>query len=244
MSALRSRSGGSLICTTFRRKYRSWRKPPVRMAGFEIAVGGRDHARADADALVGADRLDFALLQRAQQLGLQIDGQVANFVEEQRALAGGFEQTLLGVLRAGKRALDVAEQLRFDQRGHQRGAIHRRKGLVLARPGKMDRARHQFLARPALAENQHRIGVLRHFLDQLVHPLHPRGHPDQPAKSRPAAQLLAQQAVFLVHLDGVHQAVQLGTQFLHVKRFRDVVGGPQAAWLRWPWRSSRTASAR
>src|SRR6266403_925070 len=32
ISLLRSRSGGSLICTTFSRKYKSWRKVPERMA--------------------------------------------------------------------------------------------------------------------------------------------------------------------------------------------------------------------
>ena len=164
------------------------------------------------------------LLQGAQQFGLQIDGQVADFVQKQRALAGGFEQTLLGMLRAGERAFDVAEQFGFDQRGNQRGAVHRGERFILARPGKMNRARHQFLARAALSQDQDRIIMLRHFLDQLVDALHPRRDADESAETRPAVQLLAQQAVFLVDFDGMHQAIQLGAQFLDVKRLGDVVG--------------------
>ena len=48
--------------------------------------------------------------------------------------------------------------------------------------------------------------------------------PIKAAETGPAAQLLAQQAIFLVHFDGMNQAVQLGAQFLHVKRFGHVVG--------------------
>ncbi len=66
--------------------------------------------------------------------------------------------------------------------------------------------------------------MLRHFLNQLVHALHFRRDADKAAESRPAFQLLAQQAVFLVGFDGMRNAIQLGEQFLDVKRLGDVVG--------------------
>ena len=163
-------------------------------------------------------------LQGAEKLGLQVDGQVADFVQKQRALAGGFEQTLLGMLRSGERSLDVAEQFGFDQRGNQRGTVHRGKRLILPRPGKMNRARHQFLAGAALSQDQDRIVVLRDFLDQLVHALHAGRHAHESAKTGPALQLFAQQPVFLIGFDGMHQAIELGAQFLHVKWLRNVVG--------------------
>ena len=51
----------------------------------QIAVGGRDHAHVDGDHLRAADAADLALLERAQQLGLQLERQLADLVEEERA---------------------------------------------------------------------------------------------------------------------------------------------------------------
>ena len=66
-------------------------------------------------AFAAADRLDLALLQRAQQLDLRRQRQLADLVEEQRAAVGLDE--LAGVLfgGAGEGALLVAEQNRLDQ---------------------------------------------------------------------------------------------------------------------------------
>ena len=65
--------------------------------------------------LRAADRLDLALLQRAQQLDLRGRRQFADLVEEQRAAVGLDE--LAGVLvgGAGEGAFLVAEQNRLDQ---------------------------------------------------------------------------------------------------------------------------------
>ena len=51
----------------------------------EIDVGRGDQAEVGLDRLGAADALDLAFLDRAQQLGLQIEPQVADLVEEQRA---------------------------------------------------------------------------------------------------------------------------------------------------------------
>jgi hypothetical protein len=78
--------------------------------------------------------------------------------------------------------------------------------------------RYQFLARSALAQDQHRILVLAHFLDELVDPLHFGGDADQPTETGARAQLLAQDAIFLVQLDVPHHAIQLGAQLLGCER--------------------------
>ena len=63
----------------------------------------------------GRRRARHALLQEAQQLGLQRERHVADLVEEQRAAVGGLElaRGLLG--GAGEGARLVAEQLAFEQ---------------------------------------------------------------------------------------------------------------------------------
>ena len=57
----------------------------------EVDVGGDDEAELGPDRLGAADALDLALLDRAQQLGLQVEPQVADLVEEQRAAGGHLE---------------------------------------------------------------------------------------------------------------------------------------------------------
>ena len=52
----------------------------------QIAVGRRDDAHVDACAgVVGADRLNLAVLEEAQQQRLHAQAHLADFVEEQRA---------------------------------------------------------------------------------------------------------------------------------------------------------------
>ena len=62
-----------------------------------------------------ADRRDFALLQHAQQLGLQFERHFADFVEEDDAAFGRAEHAQRTAGGAGERALLVAEQLAFGQ---------------------------------------------------------------------------------------------------------------------------------
>ena len=115
MSSSRWRNAGTCTVTTERRKNRSWRNAPLLHLLLEVAVGRGDDAHVDGDLLLPADRLDAALLERAQQLRLQIDRQLADLVEEQRAAVGALERALAIRVGAGERAFDVTEQLRLDQ---------------------------------------------------------------------------------------------------------------------------------
>src|SRR5262249_45825377 len=81
----------------------------------EVAVGRRDEANVDFDRLEAADALELALLDRAQQLDLHFDGDLADLVEEQSSVIGELEAAGLARRRAGERALLVAEQLRFHE---------------------------------------------------------------------------------------------------------------------------------
>ncbi len=182
-------------------------------------------------AVHGAHWLHFALLQGAEKLCLEVDGHVGDFVQEDRAVRAGFEQSLAGLHRAGESSLHIAEEFRFDERGYQSGTVHGHERLFAARAGKMDGAGHEFLARPALPENQHRIIVLAHLLDHFVHALHFGGDANEAAETWAAAQLFAQDTVFLVEFDGVQQAVQLAAQLVDVEWFRHVVGSAQPCGL-------------
>ena len=51
----------------------------------QIAIGGRHHPYVHLDGFRTAQPLHLAFLQHAQQFGLQIHGQFADFVQEQGA---------------------------------------------------------------------------------------------------------------------------------------------------------------
>ena len=85
MSSGRSRSGGITIGNTDRRKYRVLAVLPRRHRRLQVAVGRGDHAHVDVQRRRAADALEGLLLERAQDLRLQRQRQIADFVEEQRA---------------------------------------------------------------------------------------------------------------------------------------------------------------
>ena len=124
MSSTRSRSGGMDRRMTLSRKYRSSRNAPIVDLRRQIAVGGGDQPHVDARVRpIGADALNLAGLEEAEQHHLHPHAHLADFVEEHRAVRRHFEQARLVAIRAGEAAADVAEQLRFEQRVGQPGAI-------------------------------------------------------------------------------------------------------------------------
>ena len=70
-----------------------------------------------------ADALELLLLQHAQQLRLQVEPHLGDFVEQQRAAVRALERALDALDRAGERALLVAEQRALDEAFGQRRAI-------------------------------------------------------------------------------------------------------------------------
>ena len=114
-----------------------------------------------------ADSLELPLLQDAQQLGLHARRQFSHLVQEHGAAGRLFQLAAFLHYRAGERALFVAEQLAFQQRFGERGAVDGHKRLRCARAVAMDGARHQFLAGAAFAAHQHRGHGGRRLGDEI-----------------------------------------------------------------------------
>ena len=79
----------------------------------QIAVGRGDHMDVHLPGFERTDALHFAVLDGAEQLGLQRQRQLADFVQKERPAIGVLEQPDLRFRRPGERAAHVAEQLRF-----------------------------------------------------------------------------------------------------------------------------------
>ena len=143
----------------------------------QIAVGGADHAQVELDRLLAADPLDLVLLERAQDLALQVHRQITDLVEEERPAVGQLELAQLLLVGAGERAALVAEQLALDQVGRNRRQVHRHERTGLAIAAGVDVARQHFLAGAGLAADQHRHRLGRDLVAHLHHAAHPARAP-------------------------------------------------------------------
>jgi hypothetical protein len=120
-----------------------------------------------------------AVFEHGQQLALQRRGKQADLVEKQRPAVRGLEKTGLRLTRVGERAALVAEDLGFEQRLGNRGAVHGDEGAIAASPGLVNRLRDKPLARAGLAEDQDRRSTTRAGLtrEQLLDLRPERGDP-------------------------------------------------------------------
>jgi hypothetical protein len=69
------------------------------MACDDVAVGGGDEPDVDAQFLRAADARERAVLQKAQQLGLQRLAHVGDFIEKNRAAVGFLDAAGLCFMR-------------------------------------------------------------------------------------------------------------------------------------------------
>ncbi len=90
--------------------------------GREVAVRRGDDAHVDLHVARVAEAPDVLLLQDPQELHLEIDGQLADLVEEQRAAGRLLEEAAAVGGGVGEGALPVAEELatRAGSRGSRR----------------------------------------------------------------------------------------------------------------------------
>ena len=95
-----------------------------------------------------------------------------------RAAIGERELALLVRRRAGERAAHVPEQLRFEQRFRDGGAVHLDERHVALRAAIVNRAGDQLLAGAGLAGDEHRALRLRDELGGPDDILHPAAAPD------------------------------------------------------------------
>ncbi len=126
----------------------------------QIAIGRGDKPDVDRNGAIPAQPLNLSLLQGAQELGLQVERQLAHFIEKERSLVRKFETPHLSCNRASECAFLVAEELAFQQPGGNSGAIHLHKRVLAPVAEAVNRAGKQFLAGSGFALDQNR-GICR-----------------------------------------------------------------------------------
>ena len=96
----------------------------------QIGVGGGHDAHVDADGFGRAQRHELALLDHAQQLGLGLERDGADLVEEDGPAVGDFEVAFARGHGAGEGAFDVAEERRFQQIRRNGAGVHGHEGML------------------------------------------------------------------------------------------------------------------
>src|SRR6185312_3200910 len=191
-------------------------------AGFEIAVGGGDDADIDLDGAIAAHAFQLALLQDAQQFGLHVGRDFADFIEQNRATVGEFETAFALGEYAGERSFFVAEKFAFNKVFRHGGAIHANERRAGARAFEIERAGDQFLAGAAFAMDQNRGVRARDFADELADVFHRGAVPEQFVGAA-FRLLLAEETVDAKQLRELFRFAQREFDLLVGKGFDDVI---------------------
>ena len=121
----------------------------------------------------------------------------------------------------------MAKEFGLQQVLRNRAAINRHERSGGASTAAMDRARHQLLARPRLAHDQHVDVGVRHLLDQLVHAAHGRAGARDVVKAVGAFHLTAEQFALGIKAAQLERSRKRRGQDAARQRLRQVVGRAQ-----------------
>jgi tRNA A-37 threonylcarbamoyl transferase component Bud32/tetratricopeptide (TPR) repeat protein len=140
--------------------------------GGEVAVGGGGQPQVDTDRPRAADALELALLQHAQQLGLQHLWQFANLVQKERAAFGQFD--LASLLRKGsrERAALVPEKFSFQQILSDSRTVYGYERPSRAAAARVDGPSGEFFATASFPQNEYGRVASRDARQSLIDPPH------------------------------------------------------------------------
>src|SRR6202007_1469663 len=111
----------------------------------------------------------FALLQSAQQLWLQVQTDIANFVQKERPAIGQLESACLLHQRAGERPLFVPEQFAFHEARRYRCTIEANETAITTRTEVMNRPCDEFFPSASFTVQEHRRRRGRHNQTMIHH---------------------------------------------------------------------------
>src|SRR5262249_4857628 len=112
----------------------------------QIAVGGRNDTHIHAGGLHRPQSLESAVLQHAPEFGLEVEGEFADLVQEDRAGVREFEAPHLAGEGSREGALLMSEEFTLDERRGQGRTVDFDQWSVFARTAVVNGPRDEFLA--------------------------------------------------------------------------------------------------
>src|SRR5271166_3483128 len=143
----------------------------------KIPVGGGDDSHIDMDRSGAPQTFELLLLNGTQQLGLQFQADVTDFIEKKRTMIGEFESAFLLHQGPGESSFLVSKQFTFQQSRGNGSTVHSHQRVISPGAEVMDRACNHFFARSSLTVQKHRrVGrcnngdLFQHFVQRLAFP--------------------------------------------------------------------------
>src|ERR1700677_773054 len=146
----------------------------VQYHSFQVAMGGGHNAHIYLLRPRASQALKFPLLQDTEELWLQLERDIANLIQEQRALMFHLKPTDLLSDRAGERSPFMAEEFTFAQPGRDGRTVELDEWSSLARTVAVNSTRDKFFARAGLAQQE----------DSRISPGHGFDHLQQTSENR------------------------------------------------------------
>jgi hypothetical protein len=131
----------------------------------QVAIRGGEDPDVDLHGARAADALELTVLEDAKKLRLEVQGELADLVQEERPAVGELEAAHAGGGRAREGALLVAEQLALDEGGRQGGTVDADQRARTPGAPVVDRPGQELLPRARLPKEQHRGVHRRHLRD-------------------------------------------------------------------------------
>ncbi len=153
------------------------REPPVEIGAeallahlrAQIPVGSADDGDVDGDLAAAAHGADLAHLEHAEELRLQVEGQLAELVEEQRPSVRGLEEPGPAAHRPGEGPAHVPEELAREHLPGEPRAVHRDQRPRAPAAG-VQRLGDELLPGARLPRDEDREPLPRHQADGTTHP--------------------------------------------------------------------------
>ena len=128
--------------------------------GVDVGVGGRENSHIDAPRRGRADALEIPGFQDAQEFRLQVERDVGDFVQKQRAAVREFEPPNAVGTRIGEGTLHMPEQFAFKYALGESPSVYCHHGLCRTRGQSVQRPCHHFFACAMFSSDQN-VGVGR-----------------------------------------------------------------------------------
>jgi len=194
----------------------------------EVAGGGGEDAGGQRNALIGADGEDDFILEGAEEAALEIEGELADFVEEDGLAFEAGEQANLGARGSGDGTLGVAEEFSFDHGGGEGAAVDGKEGLVGVGSVGVDGTGDEFFAGAGLADDEDRMGGGGDLGEDAIELLHGGRVADQVAHRSASAELVAEQAGFDIERATLGGAIESGGELFEGEGLGKIVAGAGA----------------
>ena len=161
------------------------------------------------------------MLEHAQEFDLRVGRQVADLVEEERALVRLLEAADAPLVGARERAAFVAEQFTLQEVFRNGGAIDRDERRFGARAVLIDGAGDQLLARARFAPDEHGDRLGGDAANFLAHVVHRLADADEGCSALDRG--VGQGHGFAHEAAGIHGAMQDVNERLHLERLLQVI---------------------